>query len=104
MKSKAQAVEKRPAAQDVFESERAHEIGQRIRWIGENKDYRLRRRANERGKNFAVDVCIHVEQPEPARRIVPVRCPTSLFVGASADHHQRRTSQVRVIAVTDIDN
>ena len=87
MKSKAQAVEICPTAQDVLESERTHEIGKWVRWIGKNPDYGVLRRARERGKDFPVDVRVHVKQPQPASRIVPVRRPTSLFVRASADHH-----------------
>src|ERR1700716_3209029 len=91
VKSEAQAIEKRSTAQDVLESERTDKIGQRIRWIGENEDYRIRRRTKQRRKDFTVDAGVHIEQPEPAGRIVPVRRPTSLFIRASADHQQRRT-------------
>src|SRR5438132_10338425 len=104
VKSETQAIEKRPAAQDVLESEHPHEIGQRIRWIGEHKDYRVRRRTKEWGEDFAVDVCIRVEQAEPAGGILAVRRPAGLLVCASANQYQPRTSQVRVVAVAESDH
>ena len=41
VKPEAQAVEKRPRAQDSRESECADEVGQRVRWIGHDQDDRV---------------------------------------------------------------
>ena len=103
MSSEAQAVEIRPSAQDVLEAEGADEIGQRVGRISDNQDDRLRRRLRELGKHLLVGVDVHFEQPQPASRIASIRRAASTFVHPGSDHDQRRTSQVGVISVTDVD-
>jgi hypothetical protein len=72
VKAEAQAVEKRPRAQDPRESEYAHEVGQWVGRIGHDEDDRLRYRLEDLGKDLPVDSNIRLEQLEPACRVVAI--------------------------------
>ncbi len=61
MKPEPQAVEKRPAAQHMLESECADVIGQRVRWIGQDKDDRIRCSHGELGQNLVVHAGVCLE-------------------------------------------
>jgi hypothetical protein len=104
VKPEAQAVEKRPRAQDSRESECAHEVGQRVRWIGHDQDDRFRYRPQDLGKDLPVDSNVRLEQLEPACRIVAICRPAGFFIHADGDHDECRAGQVRVISVADLDD
>ena len=78
----------------MLESERADEIGQRVWRIGENKNYGFWRHPKKLGKDLSVDFYIHIEQPEPACRIIAVCGPAAFFIGPGGDNYNGGTSQI----------
>ncbi len=88
----------------MLEAEQADQVRQWVRRIGDHQDDRVGRRLVELGEDVPVDAHVHVEQSEPAGRVAAIRRSTSLFVRASCNHHEARTSQIRVIAISDLDD
>jgi hypothetical protein len=61
VKPESQAVEKRPAAQHVRESECADKVGQRVWWIGQDKNHSVRCSRGELGENLPVHAGVGLE-------------------------------------------
>src|SRR2546425_7366685 len=63
----AQGVEPGAAAEDVVvPRDRAREVRQRIRWIGDHDQDRVGGRREDPGDHVAIDLRVPVEQPEPS--------------------------------------
>ena len=99
VKSKPQAVEIRPGAQNARVTEHSHRVGQRIGRIRDDECRRLRFRRMQPTDNVLEDIDIGIEQPQSAGGIIAVGGAAGLFVNASGDHHQRGALQIGVIAV-----
>src|SRR5258707_7002555 len=103
MTPEAEAVEIRGSAQDTAEAALTDKVGQRVGWIGDDEHDRAGCSLGDLGKDLVIDFCVGVEQLEPARRIIAIRCAASLLVHSGGDHDEGRTGQVRVLSVMKIE-
>jgi hypothetical protein len=87
----------------VPESKAADEVGQRVRRIGDDQDDGLRRRRQELGKHFPVNIRVGLEQLESAGGIGAVRRPAGAFVHAGGNHDHRRALQIGIVAIPNVD-
>src|SRR5580692_11378474 len=99
MEAKAQRVQKGAGAQHaLMAGEPASNIGQRIGWVGDDKDQRLRCYRYNLRNNFSVYARIGIKKLQSSGWITPVRGPAGLFVDARCDNHELSAGKFVIVA------
>ena len=100
MNAKPKAVDQRASAEDaVMPGEPAHQVGEWIRRVGDDKQHRSRCRRDYLGDHVLEHADIGVEQLEAPLAVVAIGGATALLIHPGSNHHEVGAGQIRVVAI-----
>ena len=79
--------------------EPAHQVGERIGRIGDDKQHRSRCRRHNLGDHILEHTDIGVEQLEAPLAIVAIGGAAALLIDPGSKHHEVGTGEIRVVAI-----